>query len=679
MRLVTFLRLRGDAVRDVDAVEAWLSAGDPAPVVIATSGSSGAPKSVVLSRDAVLASAAASAARARRVRAAGCSRSRRRTSPGCRWSCRSVVAGHRPTVLGDDALADVVPEGGFLSAGADAAAPVARLATGRARRWPASTPSCVGGGPVDPALRRARPRPESGCVATYGIGETCGGCVYDGLPLDGVGPRAGRRRADPADGPDALRRATSTTRRPAARRCADGWFVHLRRRPARRGRPAAACSAGSTTWWSAAASTCRPRPSRRGLPRASRRRRGRGRRACPTRVGRPAWSPFCVGRADSSVELRALTLDDARAWVADGTREPGRPASWSSSTSCRCCPTARSTAGRPELAAGGGPMRVFSIPMPPGSVASPCARALLLEGAAGWGEWSPFLEYAAEEVDALAALCARRRPRATGPTAVRDAVPVNVTVPAVAPASSAALIVRARGLPRPPRSRWPSRGRRLADDLDRVEAVRDALGPAGRLRVDANGGLVGRRRGGRDRRAGPGRRRAGVRRAAVRARSRTSPLYDAGSTCRSPPTSRSAAPPTPTACATSRPPTSPCSRCSRSAACAPACGSPRRSGCPSSCRRRWRPRSGIAAGVALAAALPRLDHACGLATGQLLTADVAVAEPLLPVDGDAAGAPARGRRTGARWTRVAASPDRVACWEDRLAGRAAPCGRIARS
>ncbi|HSV38864.1 MAG TPA: enolase C-terminal domain-like protein, partial [Nocardioidaceae bacterium] len=41
---------------------------------------------------------------------------------------------------------------------------------------------------------------------------------------------------------------------------------------------------------------------------------------------------------------------------------------------------------------------------------------------------------------------------------------------------------------------------------------------------------------------------------------------------------------------------------------------------------------GIAAGVALAAALPSLEYACGLATMQLLTDDVVV-ESLLPVDG----------------------------------------------
>jgi O-succinylbenzoate synthase len=42
---------------------------------------------------------------------------------------------------------------------------------------------------------------------------------------------------------------------------------------------------------------------------------------------------------------------------------------------------------------------------------------------------------------------------------------------------------------------------------------------------------------------------------------------------------------------------------------------------------------GLAAGIALAAALPELPYACGLATAQLLTADV-VAHPLLPVDGE---------------------------------------------
>ena len=73
---------------------------------------------------------------------------------------------------------------------------------------------------------------------------------------------------------------------------------------------------------------------------------------------------------------------------------------------------------------------------------------------------------------------------------------------------------------------------------------------------------------------------------------------------------------------------------------------------------------GLAAGVALAAALPRLDHACGLATRALLTADVTDAA-LVPVNGALpVGVPPV---VPALLDAVAASPERVAWWEERLA------------
>jgi len=73
---------------------------------------------------------------------------------------------------------------------------------------------------------------------------------------------------------------------------------------------------------------------------------------------------------------------------------------------------------------------------------------------------------------------------------------------------------------------------------------------------------------------------------------------------------------------------------------------------------------GLAAGVALAAALPALDHACGLATRALLTADVAAPE-LVPVDGFVSVvAPTV---VPALVDAVSAAPDRVAWWADRLA------------
>jgi len=73
---------------------------------------------------------------------------------------------------------------------------------------------------------------------------------------------------------------------------------------------------------------------------------------------------------------------------------------------------------------------------------------------------------------------------------------------------------------------------------------------------------------------------------------------------------------------------------------------------------------GIAAGVALAAALHELPFACGLATVQLLTGDVAESA-LVPVDG--ALPVVRPVVDRDRLAALAAPPDRVAFWRERLA------------
>ena len=74
---------------------------------------------------------------------------------------------------------------------------------------------------------------------------------------------------------------------------------------------------------------------------------------------------------------------------------------------------------------------------------------------------------------------------------------------------------------------------------------------------------------------------------------------------------------------------------------------------------------GIAAGLALAAALPELPYACGLATVQMLDDDL-VAEPLIPVDGEI---PVRRPRIdAARLARCQpADPDRTRWWLRRVA------------
>jgi O-succinylbenzoic acid--CoA ligase len=44
----------------------------------------------------------------------------------------------------------------------------------------------VGGAPLDPGLRRRAEAAGVRVIATYGMSETAGGCVYDGIPLPGV-------------------------------------------------------------------------------------------------------------------------------------------------------------------------------------------------------------------------------------------------------------------------------------------------------------------------------------------------------------------------------------------------------------------------------------------------------------------------------------------------------------
>ncbi|MFI6519206.1 o-succinylbenzoate synthase [Spirillospora sp. NPDC050679] len=130
-------------------------------------------------------------------------------------------------------------------------------------------------------------------------------------------------------------------------------------------------------------------------------------------------------------------------------------------------------------------MRVYSIPMRTRFRGITQREGVLIQGPAGWGEFSPFAEYGpAESARWLAA--AREAAFDGWPAPVRDRVPVNVTVPAVGP-ERAHEIVRASGC-RTAKVKVAERGQGDADDLARVEAVRDAIGPDGRVRIDVNGG-----------------------------------------------------------------------------------------------------------------------------------------------------------------------------------------------
>jgi O-succinylbenzoic acid--CoA ligase len=178
----------------VDALDHWLAdPGEPEPVIVETSGSTGRPKRVVLSRRALLASVHATESRL------GGSGPWVLALPmtyvaGLQVVCRSLVAGYRPVPVDEHpGLAEAV-------AAAGGAPYVSLVATQLVRalespRDAAALAGCaavlVGGGPVDRRLRERARAAGIRAIATYGSAETAGGCVYDGLPLDGVAVAVG--------------------------------------------------------------------------------------------------------------------------------------------------------------------------------------------------------------------------------------------------------------------------------------------------------------------------------------------------------------------------------------------------------------------------------------------------------------------------------------------------------
>ena len=166
----------------VTQVRRWLDGPDDVRLVVETSGSTGAPKRVVLSRAAVLASVAASAAR---LGATGPWALALPASyvAGVQVLVRSLVAGHEPVLVERSGWPE--GEGWFTSV---VPTQLARAVADPAQLDVLSRAHTVllGGGPVDKEVRRRAEAAGVRIVATYGAAETAGGCVYDGLPLDRV-------------------------------------------------------------------------------------------------------------------------------------------------------------------------------------------------------------------------------------------------------------------------------------------------------------------------------------------------------------------------------------------------------------------------------------------------------------------------------------------------------------
>lgn len=303
---------------------------------------------------------------------------------------------------------------------------------------------------------------------------------------------------------------------------------------------------------------------------------------------------------------------------------------------------------------------MYSIPMTTRFRGITVREGLLFRGPAGWGEFCAFPEY--DDRESTAWFAAAREAAFDGwPEPVRDTVPVNCIVPAVV-AERAAELVRASGCGTA-KVKIADRPGSAGEDRERVAAVRDALGPAGHVRIDANAGwdvdTAVREIRALDRAAGglqyveqpcatieelaAVRRRVDVRIAAdesIRRAEDPSKVALAG-----------VADVAILKCL-------PLGGVRRALAVAEACGLP----CVVS--SALESSVGLAAEIALAAALPDLEYACGLGTGRLFTTDVAAEEErLIPRDGMLPvlrRAPEPVRRA-----EVAADPERAAWWRVR--------------
>jgi O-succinylbenzoic acid--CoA ligase len=180
--------VRGSAVEILALLREWDAADDPAPLAVETSGSTGIPKRVRLSRSAMRASADATHARL-----GGPGQWLLNLPPayvaGLQVLFRSVRAGTEP----------VVQDGAFEAAvAAMTGSPryVSLVPTQLVRLLDEDVLGgfdtvLVGGARLEPALRARAADAGVRVVATYGMSETCGGCVYDGRPLDGVAVKVG--------------------------------------------------------------------------------------------------------------------------------------------------------------------------------------------------------------------------------------------------------------------------------------------------------------------------------------------------------------------------------------------------------------------------------------------------------------------------------------------------------
>ncbi|MET1134163.1 MAG: AMP-binding protein [Aeromicrobium sp.] len=177
----------GSAREVLEALRPWVAGGGP-PLVMRTSGSTGEPKSIRLSHAAVLASAHAALSRLggpaqwlSALPATGVG--------GLQVLVRSIVAGTEPVFLDEhpDLEAAVAAMTGERRYASLVPTQLFRLVeAGRAEALSGLDAVLLGGAAAPRAVLERAAEAGVRIVRTYGMTETCGGCVYDGIALDGV-------------------------------------------------------------------------------------------------------------------------------------------------------------------------------------------------------------------------------------------------------------------------------------------------------------------------------------------------------------------------------------------------------------------------------------------------------------------------------------------------------------
>lgn len=330
---------------------------------------------------------------------------------------------------------------------------------------------------------------------------------------------------------------------------------------------------------------------------------------------------------------------------------------------------------RPDLRELLADLRVVSIPLRLPFRGVRHREAALLRGPRGWGEFDPFLEY--HEPEASRWLAAAIEAAYDGwPAPMRERVPVNATVPAVPAAEVPAVLARFAGCTTA-KVKVAEPGQRLADDLDRVAAVRDVLGAQAAIRVDANCGwgvdqaidaltaLAAYRIEYAEQPCAEVAQLRAVRVALAR-RGVEVPIAADESVRKAE---------DPLLVAREQAADLVVVKVAPLGGVAPALRIIEDCGLPAVVSSSLDTSVGIAAGAALAAALPQLPHACGLGTVRLLAGDV-VRPSLVPQDGWLTVRPVwPDEQLLERW---AAAPERVAWWRARVASCHALLGAPAR-